>query len=503
MKKTCLVAVLLLSITGCANLNSIFRKTDTEEGRAETILIDAKQRPITVNRVTDRSQPITCLARSADALSQAAASGNLKITQPSGSGGEAGFATAEQVSSIAFRTQVTEAQQEFLYYLCQLQANGVLKNGEVADNLRHFQNTMLAMVAIDDLAGAARPKSAATPASSGDTTPPPAPDKSDPKVQAVEVAQSAVGSAQQGVKSASTKLDTAAKAVVAVKDPKDLDKTAKDLTDALTAYDKKQQTYATALTTLNTKVKALKGKDAKAPDAVTSATSDTASALKDVKTDYSKVTDAISTLKKVTDAGKLKDPQDALSKALGDYKTAVGTYEDKEDALGTALTAWSEATDDSSKGKNANAKDGTGDSGGSAVSPTVANDVAIIVQTIVWQSFISEQCQKALFENYEKTAEVMQVFCLQHLMKADEVREKQLLGTLTVPTSNRSNTPPPSATQTSGPATPIQPFMTIDVLRDFVAQSTQQRVKAAAAEAAAARAADAQDQAAPAQQPHK
>jgi hypothetical protein len=212
----------VIAIGGCANLNSIFRKTDTKDGQAETILIDAKQRPITVNRVTDKNQPITCLARSADALSQAAASGNLKITQPSGGGGEAGFATAEQVQSIAFRTQVTEAQQEFLYTLCQLHANGVLTPDDVSDNLRHFQNTMLAMVAIDDLASASRAKAPAAPAPGGDTAKPDTPDASDPKVQAVKSAQSDVDNGPNGVKTAGTTVDSKAKAVAAVKDPKDL-----------------------------------------------------------------------------------------------------------------------------------------------------------------------------------------------------------------------------------------------------------------------------------------
>ena len=101
----------MTAVVGCANQNAIFRVNDTENNKTETILIDAKQRPITVN--TNKDKQKLCLARSADALSQAAASGNLKITQSAGGSGELGVADTEQVTSIAFRTQVTEAQQNF------------------------------------------------------------------------------------------------------------------------------------------------------------------------------------------------------------------------------------------------------------------------------------------------------------------------------------------------------------------------------------------------------
>ena len=235
------LAFFLCSLMGaCANQNSIFRVNDTEASKTETILIDAKQRPITVNTVTDPKKPMTCLARSADALSQAAASGNLKITQAAGGSGELGFGDTEQATSIAFRTQVTEAQQEFLYYLCQLRANSVLTDSDVSSNLRHFQNTMLAMVAIDDLAASAKGK---VPADSQKTPP-----TADPKLaDAVKKAQSSADTAKKAVTTAGTKVDADAKAVKAVTAVAELKTPTDTLTSSLKTYDAKQKSYSTAL----------------------------------------------------------------------------------------------------------------------------------------------------------------------------------------------------------------------------------------------------------------
>jgi hypothetical protein len=437
---------LVLLISGCANQNSIFRVADTDSNKTETILIDAKQRPITVNTVTDSKRPMTCLGRSADALSQAAASGNLKINQASGGGGEAGFAMAEQATSIAFRTQVTEAQQEFLYYLCQLRANSSLTDDDVSSNLKHFQNTMLAMVAIDDLADGARFKNATSDNTLGGNTDKPAkPDPSDPKVAKVNQAQTDVDTGKSAVKNAKAKVDSTAAAVDKVTDPKDLTNTTKQLSDALKTYDSKQQAYAKALSNLSAAVKAAKGDAAKVPDDVTSNSSAADGAAKTVKDDYKKLTDALGTLAKVTDAKQLDAPKKDLKAALSDYETAVGKYETSEDALGKAITAWNGDAGAGGSDKKASAKGATDGSSDGGASAAVANDVAIIVQTIVWQSFITEQCQKALFNDYQKLNGRVADFCLYHLYKADEIRERQLAPPSTAGQPGHPTSPPPPA----------------------------------------------------------
>jgi hypothetical protein len=400
-----------LLIGACANQNSIFRVTDTEAGKTETILIDAKQRPITVN--TNKDKQKTCLARSADALSQAAASGNLKITEGSASG-EAGFADNETVTSIAFRTQVTEAQQEFLYYLCQLNSNGVLPDGDVADNLKHFQNTMLAMVAIDDLASSAKAKA-------GAADPQKTPPAADPKADAVKKAQTDADAAKKAVATAATKVDTEAKAVKAVKTVSGLKTPTDNLTAALKAYDTKQKTYSTLLGKLSAAIKADAGDEAKEPDDVTSGTSDATDAAKDVKAEYQKATSAVTAVAKVTDTSKLDTAQTDLTKALSDYTASVKQYEDAEAGLQKSLTAWNSATADEKKKSTKSAQTGQGTTDSSA-SVAVAQAVTTIVQTIVWQSFIGEKCQAAIFTNFGTTDSSVRDFCLKHLQDADTYR---------------------------------------------------------------------------------
>lgn len=445
--------------TGCANQNSIFRVNDTEPSKTETILIDAKQRPITVNTVSDPQNPQTCLARSADALSQAAVSGNLKITQSSGGSGEAGFGDVETATSLAFRTQVTEAQQEFLYYLCQFRANNVLTNPEVSSNLTHFQNTMLAMVAIDDLANSVKPKAG------GDTqkTPPAA----DPKADAVKKAQSTVDADKKAVTNAGAKVDTDAKAVAAVTVAANLKAPTGALSASLKKYDTSQTNYATALSKYSDAIKADKGSDAAVPDDITSASSDASDKGKDVKTAYTKAAAAVTALAAVTADANVAAAQTSLKQALADYTAAVKKSQDVESTVNKNLTAW-QSTGADGKSKDSNAAkaapaDGAGDSSASAA---VANDVAIIVQTIVWQSFITEQCSKALFENYKTAADEVKRFCLVHLIRADDVRERQLLGSL-VPSNSKPVSPlqpflAPGVAAPGGPATPIQLFEFID-----------------------------------------
>jgi hypothetical protein len=442
-----ILAGVFVVTSGCANLNSVYRSHATVSGNADTILIDAKQRPITINRTTD--PPQTCVARSPDAISQAAASGNLKITQKSGSGGELGFATAEQVSSIAFRTQVTEAQQEFLYYLCQLSSNGKLNEDEVSDNLRHFQNTMLALVAVDDLATSSRTKPA-PPGQGGNTNPPAPPDPSDPKVQAFKAAQSGADTAKNGVKSAGEQVDAKAKAVAAVADVGALKPPTDELSAALKTYDSKQKAYADALTSLQKAIQAQKGKDAKVPDDVTTASGNATNERKDVDATFAKTNDSVAALAKTTDNAKLAAAKTDLDGNLKAHKDAVAKYEGTEDSLGKALSAWSAPSDAPDAHENRNA--GNDDSNNGGVSTAVANNVAIIVQTIVWQTFVTEQCQKALFQRFSATDASVRAFCLKHLELADSVREKQLMAQLPKQDQSQNAQPPVVA-----PVQPLQP----------------------------------------------
>jgi hypothetical protein len=145
-------AVMAASV-GCANMNSIFR-----QGRAggdHTFFVDARQRVVNVN-VDDKRRTKVCSEKFPDALAVAAESGKLSITNPQGFAGSGEFARSEQAGEIAFKTQLTETQQVLLYYYCQLNANGTISDADVENDLARFQNTMLAMLAVEQLTGVAK-----------------------------------------------------------------------------------------------------------------------------------------------------------------------------------------------------------------------------------------------------------------------------------------------------------------------------------------------------------
>ena len=401
---------------GCANQNSIFRVTDTEKDKTETILIDAKQRPITVN--TNKDKQKTCLARSADALSQAAASGNLKITQASGGSGELGFADTETVTSIAFRTQVTEAQQEFLYYICQLNANGVLPDGDVADNLKHFQNTMLAMVAIDDLAAAGKASAAAAAKAK--------PDETKATSEPTDKEKAAQTKADEAFKTADTargKVDSAESKLWLADTPKKAVPIATQLAADLKMYNSAFGKFMSAMADLQKAVQAEKGASAKAPDEVNKASTALTTAAKAVSSQYDKASKQFTAMIKEQDAKKFDALKSTALDGFTDYRSATDAAVNKAESLETSLTAWITAKDDTKPAQNA--KDGTGSDSSGGSSAAVAQAVTSIVQTIVWQSFVGEKCQAALFGPKTTVAAMddrVIDFCIQHLENADIFR---------------------------------------------------------------------------------
>jgi len=399
-------------LAGCANQNSIFRVTDTETNKTETILIDAKQRPITVN--TNKDKQKLCLARSADALSQAAASGNLKITQASGGSGELGFADTEQVTSIAFRTQVTEAQQEFLFYLCQLNSNGVLDDGDVSDNLKHFQNTMLAMVAIDDLATAAKAAAPSAKPTAADKTP------SDADATKIKSAQTKVDSAKKTQDAAQGTVDGELAKLWLAKTPQEGTKLATTFNSDLKTFDSDRAKFVAALDDLQSTITASKGDSAKPPSDVTKAAAALATSSKTVKAKYGEVSKLLATLIKAQDTAHFDTAQGPALSAFTDYRKATDDEETKAEALQTALTGWVNAKEDSSP--KSDPKNAASTESSPTPTAAVAQAVTTIVQTIVWQSFVGEKCQTALFTNFAATDPKMRDFCIKHLEDADAYR---------------------------------------------------------------------------------
>jgi hypothetical protein len=153
------LAVVLASaaFAGCsANFNSVFRTT--EGARSHIAFTDAKQ-SATIVQVKDGVMR-ACAAKSPDVFSAlaTAASGALDFAQGAMKlGVSAAGSSAEQATSLGLRTQLTQSQAELLYQLCLQALNDKLSNEQLVTELHRYQNTMVTMLAIEQLTGYAKP----------------------------------------------------------------------------------------------------------------------------------------------------------------------------------------------------------------------------------------------------------------------------------------------------------------------------------------------------------
>lgn len=150
-----LLITILLAGCGNARWTSIWRESDLQAN--QVIGIDARQRFLHASRhPADSEQLVICAERSPDVFTAAASA-----LAASGSYQQAAAAlsasASESAGSMALRTQTTQTQAELLYRLCAMYGNGALNERELSTQLRRFQNTMLAMLAIEQLTGYARP----------------------------------------------------------------------------------------------------------------------------------------------------------------------------------------------------------------------------------------------------------------------------------------------------------------------------------------------------------
>ena len=97
-----------------------------------------------------------CAEPSPDALSALSASGAIKIDTPKGFSGAAQGALAEAAGSIGLRTQSIQLMRDAMYRLCEGAMNGYLGNAAFETLHRRFQNSMVAILAIEQLTGAVR-----------------------------------------------------------------------------------------------------------------------------------------------------------------------------------------------------------------------------------------------------------------------------------------------------------------------------------------------------------
>ena len=162
-----------------------------------------------------------CAEPSPDALSALSASGAIKIDTPKGFSGATQGAFAETAGSIGLRTQSIQLMRDAMYRLCEGAMNGYLGNAAFETLHRRFQNSMVAILAVEQLTGAVR--APALTLNSGAAVGPPAKQMAD-MTDRVITARGDVRKAESDKTSADEELD---KADTKLKEAKD-DKTAAD-----------------------------------------------------------------------------------------------------------------------------------------------------------------------------------------------------------------------------------------------------------------------------------
>jgi flagellar biosynthesis GTPase FlhF len=155
-----------LSITGCANLQTIHRSTPIPaqigaDTPGKAIHLDAQQRLVLT---TARG---FCAEPSPDALAAYAASLGLGVSVPGQGSGSAAQALQSAAGSIGLRTQSITLMRDALYRMCEASNNGHLNQFEVAGFLRRSQDLTAVVLAIEQLTGAVAARQIALTPSAG------------------------------------------------------------------------------------------------------------------------------------------------------------------------------------------------------------------------------------------------------------------------------------------------------------------------------------------------
>jgi hypothetical protein len=154
-----LAAIAGLVVSGCAELNSIHRNTGIpSSGHGRVISVDAKQRHLLILPEFE-NEALTkwrvCAEAAPDVFSAFAASGGAKGDK---SGGEVSFGSAETAATIE-RTQTINLLRESFYRTCERYASGAINRPQFIIQAARDQRSMVAVLAIEQLTGAVRPKS--------------------------------------------------------------------------------------------------------------------------------------------------------------------------------------------------------------------------------------------------------------------------------------------------------------------------------------------------------
>ncbi|MDO6559409.1 hypothetical protein [Paraglaciecola chathamensis] len=158
----------LTCLMGCssANFNSVYRTFDVNTG--DSISVDAKQRVVLVRKIEseyivreqDGEKHVqkdldirVCAEPSPDTLSVFSASLSGDVDIPENVKTKIATALSEEGSNIGLRTQTIQLLRDSMYRLCEGYLSGALNNQDFERLQRRYQNSMVALLAIEQLTG--------------------------------------------------------------------------------------------------------------------------------------------------------------------------------------------------------------------------------------------------------------------------------------------------------------------------------------------------------------
>lgn len=165
-------ACLLLALTGCANVNSVYRPIYAAEGQGA--LIDVKQRAILVGKrevngageVYTGNAPrqfVICAEPSPDAMSAYAGefAGRLALSPVGGATGKSESlaiqgAMREAAVYVGLRTPSVQLLRDAMYRVCEAYSNGGIDSAQYELLMRRYQRHIVALAAIEQLTQATR-----------------------------------------------------------------------------------------------------------------------------------------------------------------------------------------------------------------------------------------------------------------------------------------------------------------------------------------------------------
>lgn len=142
--------------SGCANLTTYNRLRYDVARIGETTFIDAKQRAVFAiphDNGNGAWETRICAEPSPDALSALAASGSGGLSFAQKASIQAAYVVSETASSIGLRTQSIQLMRDAMFRMCEGVASGTLTSFQFETLYRRFQNSMVTILAIEQLTG--------------------------------------------------------------------------------------------------------------------------------------------------------------------------------------------------------------------------------------------------------------------------------------------------------------------------------------------------------------